>query len=236
MLRLNPRFLPTAVLLVVALSGCEGTGGSPDDPYQGMNRQVYAFNKAVDETVLRPVAQGYQAIVPDFVDDAISNFFGNLNDIQNAINNFLQLKITDSFEDVGRLAINSTIGVAGLIDIASGVGIPKHAEDFGQTLGRWGVSPGPYLVLPFFGSSSVRDTIGTGVDYLTDPMLFIGDDLLEFSLKGVRVIDRRSDLAGAERIVGAAALDEYNFVRDAYLQRRRSQVYDGDAPFQPQDE
>ena len=155
----------------------------------------------MDEAVLRPVAQGYQAIVPDFVDDAISNFFGNLNDVQNAINNFLQLKITDAFEDVGRIAINSTIGRR-TDRHCQRRGIPKHAEDFGQTLGRWGVSPGPYLVLPFFGSSSVRDTIGTGVDYLTDPMLYIGDGLLEFSLKGVRIIDRRSDLVGAERIFG----------------------------------
>ena len=226
------RALDVAALAVLlfACAGCATTGATLGDPYEGVNRQVYAFNETVDEAVLKPLAKGYQTVVPDFIDLAVSSFFNNIKDVQSALNNLLQMKLTDAFEDAGRVAINSTMGLAGLVYLASGFGIHRHDEDFGQTLGYWGVEPGSYLVLPFLGPSSVRDTIGTGVDFVTDPLFYINSDILEYSLKGVRGVDRRADLLSAEKVVGAAALDEYSFVRDAYLQRRRNQVYDGDPP------
>lgn len=226
------RVLRAAVILAggLVVAGCATTAeeGTPGDPLESFNRNVYAFNKTVDEAVLQPVARGYQAATPAFADRAITNFFNNLGDVGNAINNVLQLKLTDAVEDAGRIAVNSTLGLGGLIDMASGFGIERHDEDFGQTLGYWGMDSGPYLVLPLLGPSSVRDAIGRGVDMaVIDPVTQIGGhDTLELGLSATRITDRRADLLGTEAVLGVAAWDEYSFVRDAYLQRRESAVLD----------
>ncbi|MDX1515140.1 MAG: VacJ family lipoprotein, partial [Gammaproteobacteria bacterium] len=161
------------VLLGALLSGC-ATGGVEEDPLEGFNRAVFAFNDTFDNAIAKPVARGYQTVMPAPADTAVTNFFGNLADVGNAINNLLQLKITRAFEDAGRVAFNTTFGLGGLIDFASGVGMDKHNEDFGQTLGYWGVESGAYLVLPFLGPSSVRDAVGLAVDtFAFDPVFYV---------------------------------------------------------------
>ena len=220
--------MPLVVVALMALNGCAttGTDTEPSDPMESFNRDVYDFNKGLDTAILKPVAESYQAITPDFIDRAITNFFDNLGDVRNAVNNALQFKLTAAVEDLGRLAVNSTIGLAGFIDLASGFGMERHDEDFGQTLGYWGMDAGPYLVLPFFGPSTVRDAGGLAVDAIfIDPVTQLGHhDTLEYSLLAVRVIDRRADLLGAQDILSAAAWDEYSFVRDSYMQRRTTLV------------
>ena len=182
---------------------------------------------------VKPVSKVYQAVMPDPIDTAISNFFSNLGDIVVAVNNLLQFKLLDAFEDGARVAFNSTFGLLGFIDVASGFGIEKHQEDFGQTLGYWGIGNGPYLVLPFFGPSSIRDTAGFVTDTaLFNPIFFIDEIPVRNGMLAGDIIDTRADLLGASEIIDEAALDEYSFIRDAYLQRRRSLVYDGDPPEQ----
>lgn len=217
--------------LVVSLSGCATieSEGAPGDPFEDINRSVYGFNKVVDDALLAPLARGYQAATPEFVNHAVTNFFNNLGDVTNAVNNLLQLKLTNAVEDTGRIALNSTLGLGGLIDFASGIGIARHNEDFGQTLGYWGVSSGPYIVVPFFGASSFRDALGRAADTVfLDPITQIGGHAgLEYSLDGLRIVDRRADLLGAMAILDAATWDEYSFVRDAYTQRRDALIRDG---------
>ena len=216
--------------LVLALAGCAGTGTGPDyDPYEATNRSVHAFNKAVDAAAIKPVAVAYRTVTPAFLDQMSTNFFGNLQDVGSTVNSALQLKTTGTIEGMARVSINSTLGLAGLIDIATGMGLELHDEDFGQTLGVWGVGPGVYVVLPLLGPSSVRDAFGTVVDVFTDPLSY-GQGVPEYAARGVRLIDKRADLLEADRILGTAALDEYRYVRDAYRQRRLSQVHDGNPP------
>ena len=215
--------------LVLSLPGCATTG--PDhDPYESMNRSVYAFNKALDDAAIRPAAILYEAITPRFVSQAVTNFFGNLRDIQSVFNDLLQGKVPMAFGGVARVAVNSTIGLAGMIDVGSEMGLEKRNEDFGQTMGVWGMDSGPYLVLPFLGPSSVRDTFGKGVDIVSDPLWLFGLGDWEYAAIGMRVVDDRAGLLRADQILGTAAIDEYTYVRDAYLQRRLSQVHDGDPP------
>ena len=215
--------------LASSLPGCATTG--PDyDPYESMNRSVYAFNKALDDVAIRPAATLYEAITPRFVNRAVTNFFGNLRDIQSVFNDLLQGKVPMAFGGVMRVAVNSTIGLAGMIDVGSEMGLEKRNEDFGQTMGVWGMDSGPYLVLPFLGPSSVRDAFGTGVDIVSEPLRFFGLGDWEYAAIGLRVVDDRAGLLRADQILGTAAIDEYTYVREAYLQRRLSQVHDGDPP------
>jgi phospholipid-binding lipoprotein MlaA len=218
-----------AAAAVLALSGC-ATTSNPQDPLEGYNRAVFSFNDAVDRTVLKPTATAYKNVTPSFVQTGVSNFFGNLSDAWSAVNNLLQGKGQAGMGDVTRVAVNSTFGIFGLLDIASEAGIPKHNEDFGQTLGVWGVPSGPYLMLPLLGPSTVRDTAALPAD--------IGGDIWKYKEPanwrnigaGVRVIDKRASLLDASSLLEDAALDRYEFIRDGYLQRRQSQVYDGDPP------
>jgi phospholipid-binding lipoprotein MlaA len=220
-------------LSLLILGGCASTGnGDPRDPFEPLNRGVYRFNEKVDEAIARPVATAYRKVVPDEIRNRVRNFFANLADPFIGINNFLQGKFEDGVGDWARFAFNSTIGLFGIHDVASEMGLEKHNEDFGQTFGRWGVGPGPYLVLPILGSSTLRDGVGTGLDLYTDPLTEVRPYHLEYALVGLRLTQTRADLLDASRILEEAALDKYTFQRDAYLQRRRSLIYDGRPPRQ----
>lgn len=214
---------------VSLLAGC-ATGTNPRDPFESFNRGVYSFNENVDNAILKPAAEAYRAVLPQFIRSSVSNFFSNINDVVVALNNLLQGKFTTAYSDLGRVAINSTIGVLGLFDVASEAGIEKHEEDFGQTLGRWGIAEGPFIVLPFFGPSTGRDTVGRFVDYRTDAVTYVDPSRARNQLWVGRGVNRRSELLDASTVLQTAALDPYEFVRDAYLQRRRNLVYDGAPP------
>lgn len=202
----------------------------PRDPLESFNRATFRFNTDFDKAFVQPVARGYRKVTPEPVDRGITNFFNNLADVTSAVNNVLQFKMSRAGSDVGRLFINSTVGVLGFVDVATNVGLPSYKEDFGQTLGYWGLEPGAYLVTPFLGPSSMRDAIGMGGDMVTDPLISFRKHQVRWGLVGVKLIDRRADLLAATDIVEEAAIDPYSFVRDAYLQRRQSLVYDGNPP------
>jgi phospholipid-binding lipoprotein MlaA len=213
-------------------AGCATTSEyrNPSDPWEPFNRVVFQFNDDFDTAFLKPVAKGYQAITPAPVDRGITNFFENLADVRNTVNNALQFKMTRAATSLGRVVVNSTVGVLGFVDVASNMNLPKYNEDFGQTLGAWGVDSGPFVVLPLLGPSTARDTVGLVGDWYTDPLTYVNDGGVAWGLKGLRIIDRRADLLAASKVLEQAALDPYSFVRDAYLQRRRSDIHDGNPP------
>jgi len=225
----------SAVLLLAA--GCAtGPDRDPRDPLEPMNRAITRFNDVADEWVGTPVATAYRNVLHEQIRGRIRNFFANLADPWIGINDVLQGKFFDGFESGMRFVFNSTFGLFGLHDVASDMGIEKRDEDFGQTLGRWGVGDGPYIVLPILSSSSVRDTVGWGVDiFAGDPVTYFRPIALRNSAYGVRFVNRRADLLDASKILEQAALDKYVFQRDAYLQRRRNQVYDGNPPREPRE-
>ena len=197
-----------------------------------MNRAIYKLNDGVDKVVIKPVAQVYKTVLPQFVRTGVTNFFNNLYDVLVALNDLLQGKLPEATSDVGRVAVNTTVGVGGLIDVATKIGLQKHDEDFGQTLGRWRINDGPYLQIPLFGPSSFRDGLGRFVDFKLDPIywLWYHDVATRNSLWALDIVSTRANLLDATELLEKAALDPYEFQRDAYLQRRRSQVYDGNPP------
>ncbi len=216
------------------ISGCAtAPGGNPADPFEPFNRGVYGFNEKVDQAVLKPVAQAYRSALPSPVRTGVNNFFGNLGDVWNFANSVLQLRLQNSAETFMRLNVNTFFGLGGLLDIATEAGIERHNEDFGQTLGRWGVPTGPYLVLPLLGPSTVRDAAALPVDRWGDPVLGIGDIVTRNELAALRVIDTRASFLRAGQLLNDAALDKYSFTRDVWLQKRRSEVYDGNPPAEP---
>jgi phospholipid-binding lipoprotein MlaA len=214
------------------VSGC-ATSTTAQDPFESFNRGIFAFNEGLDKVVLKPVAKGYKAIMPEPINQGVTNFFSNLDDVIVIANDLLQFKLTQAASDTGRILLNSTVGFLGFFDVASKVGLNKHDEDFGQTLGYWGLGNGPYLVLPLFGPSSARDAFGLGTDTFLDPLYYYAG-----STSGVKtavpyatkVVDERSDLLAAEKVLDTAALDKYTYLRDAYLARREYLVYDGNPP------
>ena len=202
-----------------------------NDPLESYNRAMYSINDTVDNAILKPVSQGYNFIMPPLVSKGISNFFSNLDDINVVINDLLQFKFMQALHDTSRFAINSTVGLLGVADVASNYGFKKHNEDFGQTLGVWGLGTGPYMVLPLFGPSNLRDTIGLiGDNVYTTPIDYVDDISATKEFILTNVIDSRAGLLGAEKIVDEAAFDEYTFIKDAYLQRRQNLIYDGAPP------
>lgn len=220
-----------AVALVAGLvGGCATTGQSPQDPLEPLNRAIFEFNDGFDKAIAKPVAQGYRAVLPAMLRTGVTNFFANVDDLWIALNNLLQGKVEQGLGDMMRVVINTSFGLFGVIDVASDAGLEKHSEDFGQTLGRWGFEPGPYLVLPFFGSSSLRDGVGTAVDFNIDPVVNIGHVPTRNTTYAVRATNIRADLLDPGKLVEEAALDKYTFTRNSYFQRRRSQIYDGDPP------
>jgi len=223
--------LCAALLFAGSLAGCATSGGNPADPLERVNRVTFAFNDAADKAVLTPVAKGYRAVFPGFVRTGISNFFSNLEDVWISVNDVLQGKFQEGLEDATRVIFNSTFGIAGLFDFASDAGLAKRNEDFGQTLGWWGVASGPYIVIPLLGPSTFRDGFGLLFDGRADPVyLGVEDVPARNSLYAARAIGNRANLLDASSVVDRAALDRYSFVRDAWLQRRRNLVYDGNPP------
>lgn len=224
----------TLMLFMLLCTGCATLEGppNPDDPFEGFNRAMYEFNDTLDIYLVKPVSKGYQAVTPDVVDKGVTNFFSNLDDILVMFNDLLQLKFGQFVSDSARFVFNSTFGLFGFIDVSTEFGLPKHEEDFGQTLGYWGADSGPYLVLPVFGPSSVRDGIGFAADSVVE-LNIVYDDMSqahEYGMFSLKYIDKRADLLKASNIVEETAPDPYSFIRDAWVQRRKNLVYDGNPP------
>lgn len=226
----------TGILMCMMLLGGCATTGNPRDPLEPLNRGIYHFNDGVDNLVLRPAAELYRGALPQFIRTGVSNFFSNINDVIVALNNLLQGKFLNAASDVGRIAVNTTAGLLGVIDVATEIGLEKNNEDFGQTLGYWGLGPGPFLMLPILGPSSVRDAVGLLVDYKTHPITYVEPSRSQNILWGTLFINRRAELLETSKILETAALDPYEFLRDAYLQRRRNLVHDGSPPPEKDDE
>jgi phospholipid-binding lipoprotein MlaA len=219
--------LALAVGAAVLLSGC-ATSANPKDPFEKFNRAMFSFNDAVDRTALKPAATAYKNVTPSFVQTGVNNFFGNLSDLWSSFNNLAQLKAQDGINDFTRFAVNSTLGLAGVLDIATPAGLRKHNEDLGQTLGYWGVPSGPYLMLPILGPSTVRDTAALPGDFWGDPWTHVNDIPWRNSGIVLRAVDQRASVLDASNLLEDAALDRYEFIRDGYLQRRSSKVLDTD--------
>ena len=226
------------LLATLALAaGCATTAptGPGADPLEPWNRKVFAFNEAVDEAVLAPVARGYQKVVPELVRRGVSNVFNNVADLWSGINNLLQGKGEAAGQDVGRVIVNTLFGLGGIFDVAEEAGIDHQYEDFGQTLGRWGFGSGAYIVWPLFGPSTVRETFAMPLDRGFSLSLAF-HEAERFAITGLSIVNTRASLLGASGMLDDIALDKYAFLRDAYLQRRRSLVYDGDPPDLPEDD
>jgi phospholipid-binding lipoprotein MlaA len=229
-------------LLLGLMTGCATTGAGGErsgsqrvDPWENWNRKVYSFNDKLDEVVLKPVATTYTKVVPQPVRRGLTNFVGNVSDVWSALNNLLQGKIDEGFQDVMRVGTNTLFGLGGFLDVASELGLDRHGEDFGQTLGVWGMAPGPYVIWPFLGPSTLRDSLALPLDRSVSPALFISNDVASYSFTALQLVNERANLLGATGMLDDIALDKYTFVRDAYLQRRRSLVYDGEVPEQKED-
>lgn len=226
------RKLLPLLLLGLSASGCATLDAPPEkkDPFESYNRAMFEFNDGFDRHILKPVAEGYDALMPAPINTSISNLFSHLDDVVVIINDILQLKFEQTLSDVGRFTFNSTFGLLGLFDVASHMDLPKHNEDFGQTLGRWGVGSGPYLVLPLLGPSTLRDGPALVADWQVDPISQVEGTPERWGVISLKAVDTRAGLLRASRILDTAALDRYVFLRDAYLQRRENQVYDGNPP------
>ena len=217
------------IACAVALTGCATvTTPTKGDPFESYNRTMFTINDKVDQYALKPVAKGYVFVVPEPVRNSVTNFFSNIGDVYIAANNLLQLKIADGVSDIMRVAINTVFGVGGLFDVATIAKLPKHAGDFGLTLGHYGVPSGPYVVLPLLGPSSVRDSSGLIVDYFGNPLTYVHPDSVSWALYGVNLVNVRANLLGATDVLADAALDKYSFVRNAYLQRRQYLISGGE--------
>ncbi|NVK21108.1 MAG: VacJ family lipoprotein [Kangiellaceae bacterium] len=219
--------------LAVFLTACASTGKNPADPYEEYNRSMWEFNKGLDKAILKPVAKGYKAVTPDPIEKGVSNFFSNLGEITTIINDLLQGKFGKAGKDTGRFLINSTLGLAGLLDPATDMGLEKEEEDFGQTLAVWGFDSGAYLMLPFLGPSTVRDGFGRVVDSTAfyTPYDDLNDDQTKWSLRALDLVQTRAGLLSLDEQL-EAALDDYTLVRDAYLQRREFMIHDGAPPIE----
>jgi phospholipid-binding lipoprotein MlaA len=230
--------LKTAIVLGVALltAACATANLSdPRDPLEAWNRSVQSFNDTLDDYVMKPVATGYQAVTPEFVDHGVTNFFSNVDDISVIANDLLQLKLLESGMDTGRFLINTTAGLGGLVDVASHLDLPKHNEDLDQTLGAWGVPSGPYLVIPLIGPSTPRGVVGLAGDTMSNPINWITPVAIPYVSGTLKTIDLRADRLAASKIVDQASVDRYEFIRNAYFQDRNYKIHDGNPPAEDDD-
>ena len=218
--------------MVVALSGC-ATTNNPNDPLEGYNRAMFSFNDTADQAVIKPVAQAYQFVFPEFVQTGIGNFFGNIGDMWSAVNQLLQGRVEVGVSTIMRVAINTTFGLGGVLDVSTEARLPKEKSDFGQTLGKWGVGAGPYVVLPLFGPSTLRDTVALPAEVYGDLWSYKYPVRWRNTGTGLRLIDKRAQLLNATNLMEDAALDKYDFVRDTYLQARKAKIDGNDADRQP---
>ncbi len=224
------------VLLLAGLVGCAAPSGSdPRDPFESYNRSVTRFNDNLDEAVLKPVAQTYVQVTPSPVRTGVKNFFGNLGDVWSTLNNAMQLKPKETVESLARVLVNTVVGIYGLFDVATELNLTRHAEDFGQTLGYWGVPSGPYLVLPVLGPSTLRDTASLSIDTQGNLVRQIDHVPTRNTLWLTGAVDKRSRFLDASDQVDALALDKYIFLRDVFLQKRLSDVWDGNPPEAPEE-
>jgi phospholipid-binding lipoprotein MlaA len=227
------RYLAALAVAPLFLGGCASTQTivtpDPRDPFESVNRSTYAFNEGLDRTLVKPVAKTYERIVPKPVQTGVSNFFSNAKYPVTLVNNILQAKFTHAANDVGRLLLNSTLGLGGLLDPATRAGLDRNDEDFGQTLGKWGVPAGPYVMVPFLGPYTLRDGFGSLADDFAEPRGYITDNVARWSLWAGDKLDRRVRLLDADSVLERTG-DSYAFIRSAYLQRREYQVKDGDVP------
>jgi phospholipid-binding lipoprotein MlaA len=248
----QPYFAPLLMLALLSAGGCSGKSGSlvaespssgdaapsaepaveNDDPYRPANVRVYKFNDTVDHLILKPMAQGYQFVTPRLVSRGVTNFFSNLGEPRVIMNDLFQGKLRQAIGDATRFGVNSLAGVGGLFDIATPFGLPKHDEDFGQTLAIWGWKDSAYVMLPGLGSSSTRDVVGIAVDFFTYPLLYYHDIGTRNALYVLQLVDHRANLLDAEAVLNQAASEDerYDFVREAYTQQRENEIYDGNAP------
>lgn len=219
------------------VSAAEGQGGAKAgndarDPWEGWNRSVQSFNDTLDDYFLKPIAKGYQKVTPTFVDRGVTNFFSNVDDISVIANDLLQFKLIQTGQDLGRFLVNSTMGLAGFIDVAANLDLPKHYEDFDQTLAVWGIPSGPYLVLPVIGPGTPRGVIGFAGDTASNPINYITPAAVPWGAGSTRLIDVRADQLSATKIVDEAAVDRYEFIRNAYFQQRNYLIHDGNPPLE----
>lgn len=223
-------FLPFVLACACFVAGC-ATGPNPRDPYEGFNRKVFAFNERLDKAVLKPVAKGYDKVMPEFARTGVTNFFNNLAVVVTTFNDAIQLKGEKVPVDIARFATNLTFGIFGLIDVATELRIENRNEDFGQSLGYWGVGSGPYVVLPFLGPSNVRDGAGLAVDFVVSPYYYWEDEAgVRWGLVAVNIVNTRANLLPAERLLDETGVERYTFLRDVYLQRREYLIHDGNPP------
>jgi phospholipid-binding lipoprotein MlaA len=220
--------LVSFIVASLVMAGCASRPSTPDprDPFERFNRASYKFNDTLDRAILKPTAKGYKAVAPQFVEAGVSNFFDNLGQPTVIVNDLLQAKFKPALTDTGRFLVNTTLGVGGLFDPASSFGLDGGDEDFGQTLGKWGVSSGPYLMIPIFGPSTVRDGFGSIADAFTDPTNYVERDVIRYSVNALGLINTRASLLEAEKAM-QDSYDKYAFLRNAFLQRREYQVLDG---------
>jgi len=224
---------PAAVLALLLLSGCAtGPDANPQDPLEPLNRQVQRFNDGLDRTIARPLAVAYRDTVPSPLRTGVNNFFNNLGDFWSFVNASLQARPQEAVENFTRFKVNTYFGFGGVLDVATEMGIERTPLDFGHTLGRWGVPPGPYLVLPLLGPSTVRDTVGRVVDQNADPIGTVKPSADRAALTVLQITDNRADLLPATDMVDRIALDRYSFIRDAFLQRRAAQIHTDEFPDQ----
>jgi len=225
-----------AIAACMMVSGCASSQPSnPKDPWEGFNRAMFQINDALDTVVIRPAAVVYDNVLPSPVKTGVGNFFSNLGDLGNAANNLLQGKPQAALNDLVRFAFNSTWGLLGVLDVASEAGLPKHDEDFGQTLAVWGVGDGPYLVLPLFGGHNLRDTAALPVDYYSNPTTYVEGDAAKYSFKAAEIVVKRAELLPADRATEGQIIDKYAQMRDVYFQRRNYLIHDGNPPIEYED-
>ncbi len=228
--------LGIAAMGLLLLNGCASTGGEtdPHDPYESFNRTMFSFNKGLDEAIMGPISQAYAEVTPGPARTAIYNVFENLSYLTTVVNQILQGKVERGFEDAGRFLFNTTFGLGGMIDFSTGVGLERHDEDFGQTLAVWGMSQGAYLELPLIGPTTMRDLPGIPADAATDILTWTGNDTWDYILGGVKTVEERAGLESAIKLRDKSSLDPYVFQREAFLQKRRHLIYDGNPPLDSQ--